>query len=271
MQAVSLMTEEIKKNTQNDSKLQIPFGATLKTLTMILRGMFIAEADKNFVTKEIIRKNTGLKAVEGNLPFLVYLKAIEKDQKDPKLFRLTEIGTRFAKSANANDNVETSKEMKNLLEVAYPQIINFVKLRNSSGNLDFDTVFNYIKTEARLKEDPKNPRGINPAYAVGVFALIDMLILAGYLDDSIKPKEIAPQPRKAEAQPSKRSKQNSNSEQIDKSSESTLQIAGMHPIAWGDSIRIYLKKGNKAEREKIAKLAKQFIDIYVDDSEENIG
>ena len=249
-----------------NGKFQIPFGATLKTLTMILRGMYIAEADKNFVTKDIIRKNTGLKAVDGNLPFLVYLKAIEKNEKDAKLFKLTDGGTRFAKAANAEDNEALSKEMKNLLDASYPQIINFITLRKSSGKLDFETVFSHIKTEARVKADLKNPRGVNPAYAVGIFALIDMLILAGYLEETIKPTELTPQPRRNETQPSKRSKPNqpsqANSEVLEKLNEK------MHSIAWGESIRIYLKKGDKTEREKIAKLAKQFIDIYVDEGAE---
>lgn len=42
----------------------------------------------------------------------------------------------------------------------------------------------------------------------------------------------------------------------------------MQPITWGENIRIYLKKGDKAVREKIAKLAKQFIDIYVEEGDE---
>lgn len=39
---------------------------------------------------------------------------------------------------------------------------------------------------------------------------------------------------------------------------------GMHPIVWGDSIRIYLQKGDKSTRAKIADIVKKFLDIYVE-------
>jgi len=41
----------------------------------------------------------------------------------------------------------------------------------------------------------------------------------------------------------------------------------MHKIVYGDSIIIYLKKGDRNTRERIAKTAKQFIDIYVEEEE----
>ena len=262
------MAEEKQNSSPIDDKLTIPFGATLKTINLILKGLYIAGADKNFLTKEMIRKNTGVKAAENNLPFLIFLKAIERNDKDSKLYRLTEVGARYAKAANANDNAEMAKEMKNLLDVSYSEIVNFITLRKSAGNLDFDTLFNHLKAEARIKEDTKGSRGVNPAYAVGIFALIDMMILAGYADESIKPNELLQQHRKTTnvARP-KSSKVVSSNEGYVKT-PSFKPNEGMQPITWGDSIAIYLKKGDRATREKIAKLAKQFIDIYVEEGED---
>ena len=43
---------------------------------------------------------------------------------------------------------------------------------------------------------------------------------------------------------------------------------GMHKIEWGDSILIYLRKGDRSTRESIAKNARMLIDMYVEEIEE---
>jgi len=58
-----------------------------------------------------------------------------------------------------------------------------------------------------IKEAPKYPWGVNPAYQVGIFTLVDMLILAGFLGESFRPSKetakVGPRPprRKPEQRP----------------------------------------------------------------------
>ena len=41
---------------------------------------------------------------------------------------------------------------------------------------------------------------------------------------------------------------------------------GLHKITWGDKIIMFLPKGHRSEREKIASIAKKLIDMYVEEA-----
>lgn len=45
-------------------------------------------------------------------------------------------------------------------------------------------------------------------------------------------------------------------------------LTDMHESKWGDDILLYLKKGDRKTREKIAKFAKRLIDMYVEEADE---
>jgi large-conductance mechanosensitive channel len=264
------MVEELQPETVEVEKWIIPFGAKLDTVNMILKAFFIAGADKNFVSQDKIGQNTGLGrgTIGPNLSFLVFAQALEKNEKDTKLYKLTEKGTKYAKAASESNKEEMSKEIKSILDGSFKELVNFVNLRKSSGKIDFDTIFNHIKTMARIKDEPNRSRGVNPAYASGISTLIDMLILAGIVDDSIKPVEqpsqkSAVKPRKKTAKPSKTDEKQEGADEL-----ASISVAGMHQVTWGDSILIRLKKGDKITREKLAKIAKQFIDMYVEEESE---
>lgn len=168
-------------------KWGIPFGATDDLLTNMLKTFYVAGADSKFVTREeVIQRGVGRTPLVNNLQFLITLGALERDKNDSKSFKLTPLGLEYSRAAYASDGEKMKGAMKSLLESSFKELVDYIKINKEK--LNFTDLFNHIKAMARIKEDEKHlPWKVNPAYQVGMFALIDMLKTAGLLDNAINP------------------------------------------------------------------------------------
>jgi hypothetical protein len=180
-------------------KWTIPFGASADTLTSILKTFYVAGADAKYVARaDVINRGVNKNNMGFTLPFLVSLGAIEKKDNDTDQLKLTPIGSEYARSAYASDKEKTKSSLRALLESSYKELIDYVNLKKES--LTFVDLFNHIKAMARVKEDDKyGVWKVNPAYQTGIFALIDLLKISGFIDESLTA------PVKAPVKPSERS------------------------------------------------------------------
>jgi hypothetical protein len=184
------MEEETAQSAQKIEKWIIPFGTSLDTLNTILKAFYAAGADTKFVGyEEVIKRGVNRNAVVNNLSFLVYLKALTRNEQDSKLYKFTDLGFNYSKAAYEGNKENMSSAIKSLFESSFKELLDFINLKKEK--LTFNDIFNYAKSMARIKEDPKYPWGVNPAYQVGIFTLVDMLILADFLDESFKPSKEA--------------------------------------------------------------------------------
>ena len=46
------------------------------------------------------------------------------------------------------------------------------------------------------------------------------------------------------------------------------RIEGLVPLSYGNEVFIYLKEGDRKTREKLAEIARKFLDIYVESGEQ---
>lgn len=198
------MEEEKVQSAESAPKIEkwvIPFGTSSDGINSILKAFYAAGADAKFVSyEEVIKRGVSRNTVVYNLPFLVYLKALIRNEQDSKSYKFTESGLNYSKAAYGSNKDSMSSVMKGLFESSFRELLDFINL--NKGKLGVNDVFNHVKSMARIKEDTKYPWGVNPAYQVGIFALMDMLILAGFLDESFRPSK---EPSaKAVARPSRR-------------------------------------------------------------------
>lgn len=74
---------------------------------------------------------------------------------------------------------QASTVLKGLLGDNLKELVTFVELKKSTGELNFESLFSHIKAMARLKDDPKFPRGVSGPYSSGITTLVSLLIRAG--------------------------------------------------------------------------------------------
>ncbi len=85
-------------------KWRVPFGATMEFINTTLKTYYQAGAGTKFVSyEEIVKKGIARTPLVNNVPFLLYLGALEKDKADPKLCKLTTLGLDYSKAAYEND------------------------------------------------------------------------------------------------------------------------------------------------------------------------
>jgi hypothetical protein len=193
------MTEQTT-GSPSVEKWRIPFGATMEFINTTLKTYYQAGAGTKFVSRdEIIKKGIGRTPLVNNVPFLLYLGALEKDKADPKLCKLTTLGLDYSKATYENDAGKMKTTLKALIEFSFKDLADYTNIQKAT--LDFSKIFNHIKTTARIKEDEKYPWKVNPAYQVGIFALIDMLRIAGFIDENIKPPSEKPVSKVIQRQP----------------------------------------------------------------------
>jgi hypothetical protein len=181
-------------------KWRIPFGASMEFINTTLKTYYQAGAGTKSVSyEEIVKKGIGRTPLVNNVPFLLYFGALEKDKADPKLCKLTALGLDYSKAAYENDAGKMKTTLKALIDFSFKDLEDYTNIQKAT--LDFSKIFNHIKTTARIKEDEKYPWKVNPAYQVGIFALIDMLRVAGIVEENIKPPSEKPVSKVTQKQP----------------------------------------------------------------------
>jgi hypothetical protein len=182
------MTEQAT-SAPSVEKWSIPHGTSIEVLNKILKTYYVAGADAKFVSlQDIIQRGVDRTPLVNNVSFLVSLGTLEREKPDSKECKLASLGLEYSKAASENNKEQMRKAMKSLLDSSYKELIDYVGLNKDT--LSFEELFNHIKAMARVKEDEKYPPWkVNPAHRMGIFALIDMLKVAGLVEDTVNPPE----------------------------------------------------------------------------------
>jgi hypothetical protein len=182
------MTEQAT-SAPSVEKWIIPHGASMEILNKILKTYYVAGADAKFVgLQDIIQRGVDRTPLVNNVSFLISLGTLEREKPDSKECKLTNLGLEYSKAASGDNKEQMRKSMKSLLDSSYKELTDYVSLNKDT--LSFEEVFNHIKAMARVKEDEKyTPWKVNPVYSTGIFTLIDMLKVAGLVEDAVKPLE----------------------------------------------------------------------------------
>jgi len=186
-------------------KWPLPFNVSLDKLDMMVKGFFQAQADTRSISGGDLSRLTGLNinTIKANIRFLQAIKILKAEEgKDAYLFE--EKGTEYAKALSTNDVSKASSILKQLLvDSSLKELVGFVELNKSSGELNYEPLFAHIKAMARVKDNPNFPRGVSPPYSYGISTLIELLVRAGIAPQDIMAtkKEVprAPQIRKSRA------------------------------------------------------------------------
>jgi len=187
------MNEEstvLAETSEETLRWPLPFNVSLDKLDIIIKAFFQAQADTRpvLVSDLVGRAGLNLETIKRNIKFLSAIGIIKAEEEKEDYYSLEEKGAAYAKSLSVGNAQQSSAMLKDLLVSSYlKELIDFVELRKCSGEKpSFELIFSHIKTMARLKENPKYPRGISTPYAVGISTIIDLLIRAGMVAADVK-------------------------------------------------------------------------------------
>lgn len=246
-----MSNENAEETVESASSWTLPFNISIETLDMIIKAFFQAKADEKSVVITQIEKLTSLNlnTLKANTTFLVAIGVLLGEGEKRDLYKLTELGTRYAKALSERDPQAIMSINREILDNSFlKDLTGFVELHKAGGKLNFDAIFNHIKTMARLKENPKHSRGIAAPYATGVGTVIEMLVRAGVIDESLLAK---PTIKRTETPKVKSTKKQDEEKSI--KTDSSLE-----ELRIGD-VRISLPKGSIEAAER----AKELIDLYI--------
>ena len=168
-------------------KWPLPYNVGLDTLDMMVKGFFQAQADTRSISPADLSRLTALNinTIKANIKFLQAIKILKVEEgKDAYLFE--EKGTEYAKALSTNDIAKASSILKELLvDSGLKELVGFVELKKSSGELNYESLFAHIKAMARVKENPNFPRGVSQPYATGISTLIELLVRTGIAPQDI--------------------------------------------------------------------------------------
>ncbi len=180
-----------------ESGYPLPFNLSLDKLDLITKAFFQAKADQKPVQAMDLEKRTGVynKTIRANARFLTRIGVLKFDAKTTA-YTLTEQGASYAKLLSSGDIDGAGKILSQLMPSSHlRELLDYIELHKSSGDLEYQHVFSHIKTLARLKEDAKYPHGVAAPYSAGITTLIDLMIRAQILPNDIRPdKETATTP-----------------------------------------------------------------------------
>ena len=174
--------ESLESNESSGETLKwpIPFNIGIDKLDVIVKAFFQGQADTRSISAAEIARTTGIspKTLKSNFKFLQALKIL-KTGEGTDAYTFEEKGKEYAQSLATGDMQQASTILKGLLVDNLKELVTFVELKKSSGDLNFESLFLHIKAMARLKDDPKFPRGVSGPYSSGITTLVALLIRAG--------------------------------------------------------------------------------------------
>jgi hypothetical protein len=190
---VSGKDESVAETVEEQPKWPLPFNVGMDKLDMIVKAFRQAGADtKKVSANDLSATGLNLNSIKANIKFLSAI-GILKPTEEKDSYTLVGKGVTYATALATKDEKTASAALKELLNDSYLKaLINFIELQE---NLNFEQLFEHIKGMARLKEDSKyGTRGIAPPYNTGIFALIDLLIRAGFVSPNIIEKKETTRP-----------------------------------------------------------------------------
>jgi len=180
--------------TEETHRWFLPFNIGINKLDIIVKAFFAAGADAHSVSSSDLGARTGIhvRTLEPNIRFLSAMGIIRLEEGKEDAYLLTDKGAAYAKALGARDIKEASTILKELFVSNLKGLVDFVEIRKSSKDLNFDLLFSQIKTMARLKEDEKYPRGVSAPYQAGIYTLIDLLKRADIVPSDLRPEKEPP-------------------------------------------------------------------------------
>jgi hypothetical protein len=177
--AVPESTEQ-KEAEEEILKWPLPFNISIDKLDVIVKAFFQGQADTRSVSSSEISRTTGIhdRTLKPNIKFLQALKIL-KTGEGTDSYTFEPKGKEYAQNLATNNMPQTASILKGLLSDNLKELVTFVELKKSTGELNFESLFTHIKAMARLKDDPKYPRGVAAPYSAGITTVISLLTRAG--------------------------------------------------------------------------------------------
>lgn len=239
------------------SKWPLPFNVTLDKLDLITKAFFQAKADSKPILASSLNATTGLNVntLGANAKFLAALGILKPESGKQGMYSLTSQGAEYAKAVSDRDEKRLAATLQPLMRSSpLEDLVGYIELQKSSGELKLDHIFAHIKTMARLPENLKYSKGVSPPYAYGISTLIELLKRA-----EIIPKELESEKEK---EPQKKAHEVTRARPT-KEVEKTFDLDEVPPnveeLKMGE-VRIWLPKNDRPAAE----LAKKLIDLYLD-------
>jgi hypothetical protein len=219
------------------------YGALLK----ILETKQITRVDKKFL------ENQEPKIASGNETKLIaglkFLGLVDKE----------------ANATQAMNNLalkgETRREnLDNVVRKAYCLLFDVVKIKLEESNAN--ELINSFRTDYKIKSLTTAEQ------AAKVFVFLAQQAGIPLSKSIIEELTVSQGERKAKKEEDKQLKGKPKSDRhIEEKGKYTLIPEGMHKIEYEDTFIVFLKKGDRKTREKVARVVKQFIDTYVEEEE----
>ena len=224
------------KESKTPTDLKPPYGnvAWYRNFFDLIRSRSFDKIDKEILELNIIKGPNATMLFNG----LRFLGLVEEDGKvTEKLENLRRKGEEF------------KTNLKTVVKEAYSHLFSKVVVTKAKP----DTIFNYL---AEYYNYGASTAGLSTKIFV-------YLCEEAGIELSPELKEPEPQMKK---KPSRRERK--RKEEPPATKEYAPRVPkDMHESKWGNDIMIYLRKGNRKVREKIARNAKRLIDMYVEEVE----
>lgn len=181
----------MSKETES-SRWAVPFGVGYEKLIKIIRYVYQKKRDTNFVPVDSILTLTSINkdSIKSNLSFLKIIHVLDGDNSNG--YKLTTIGTRYAKALSMTDAEEIKQSS---LEIIQNSHLNDLKhfIENEGAALTKESLYKFIKSRARISDGDRF--GEMPAvYSTGASALLYIFTKAGLINTEILHHRTTPKP-----------------------------------------------------------------------------
>jgi len=216
--------------------------------------------------------------------FFKLLQRIKIDKVDIPFLKTNEIalgnerkvinGLKFLDLIDENGNA--TDRMSDLSVVGDELTKNFEKMVRDA----YSVLFSKVGVEKAKPDDVVNGLRINYDMALStaklgakVFVFLAQKAKIPLSKSIAEGLEVTTRERKAKrkAKEPKGAKPRGKIEGVEKEGNYVLVPEGMIPLRYGNKFILFLQRGNQSTRKKVAKIAKQWIDTYVEEEESETG
>ncbi len=176
------LSEALAEEVEEPTGWIIPFNLSLEKLDKITKACFAAKADKGPVSVDDVSRIAGIHArtVAPNIRFLAAIGIVE--QQGDEGFTLSAKGAEYAKQLGSGDLQKAGAILKEILPESHlNELIGFSQVEGTG--LNYDAIFNHIKTLARLKEDEEGD--VSAPFKAGIRCLISLLARGEFVSSDL--------------------------------------------------------------------------------------
>lgn len=236
-------------NNSNDStkKRKPPYGAVswYENFFSLLERVQIDKVDAIFLKTNNVVSASNVYSVINGLKFLDLID--DEGNATSRMNSLKVVGGEY------------KKNFQKMVEEAYTSLISKVELEKA---LTDDVINRFIREYDMTRS--------TATQATKIFVFLARnagLTLSEQLQEMKAPERPPPDRRKKREKRERKPPSRRKRKEVTPEGNYVLVPEGMHESRWGDTILMFLRKGNRKTREKIAKNAKRLIDMYLEEVE----